>query len=90
MTAAVTVDVDGAARAYESAELEYDDAVSAERVQYGRWRAALTASDVARSEVASLAERAQYERWTAALEAADVARGEADRAWRTYRAAVAG
>jgi hypothetical protein len=67
MTAAVTavrVDVEAAARAYEAAELAFNDAAEAER--------------------------AQYERWQESFGASEVAKGEADRAWRRYRAAVAG
>jgi hypothetical protein len=67
MAGAVTrlrVDVDAAARAYEAAELAFDEAAEAERVQFERWQHSLGASDVARAE--------------------------ADRAWRSYRTAVAG
>jgi len=58
------VDVAAAARAYEAAELAFDEAATAERVQYERWQESFGASEVARDE--------------------------ADRAWRAYRAAVAG
>jgi hypothetical protein len=44
------VDVDAAARAYEAAELAFDEAASAERAQFERWQDSLGASDVARSE----------------------------------------
>ncbi len=67
MTAAVTavrVDVDAAARAYESAELAFNESIETERAQYDRWQESFGASEVARDE--------------------------ADRAWRRYRAAVAG
>lgn len=67
MTAAVTavrVDVDAAARAYESAELAFNESIETERTQYDRWQESFGASEVARDE--------------------------ADRAWRRYRAAVAG
>ena len=67
MTAAGTaerVDVEAAARAYEAAELAFDEAASAERAQYDRWQESFGASEVAKDE--------------------------ADRAWRRYRAAVAG
>lgn len=58
------VDVDAAARAYESAEVAFDEAAAAERAQYDRWQESFGASEVAKDE--------------------------ADRAWRRYRAAVAG
>ena len=61
---AVRVDADAAARAYESAELAFSEAVEAEQAQYVRWQESFGASEVARDE--------------------------ADRAWRRYRAAVAG
>ena len=53
MTAAVTavrVDVDAAARAYEAAELAFNDAAEVERAQFERWQDSLGASDVARAE----------------------------------------
>ena len=66
MSAGVLVqsDVEAAARAYEEAELAFDEAAEAERTQYERWQESFGASQVARVE--------------------------ADRAWRAYRAAVAG
>ncbi len=47
---AVRVDPDAAARAYESAELAFSEAVEAEQVQYGRWQESFGASEVARDE----------------------------------------
>lgn len=44
------VDLDAAARAYEAAELAFDEAASAERAQFERWQESLGASDVARDE----------------------------------------
>lgn len=53
MTAAGTVariDVDAAARAYESAELAFSEAIEAEQAQYARWQESFGASEVARNE----------------------------------------
>jgi hypothetical protein len=42
--------VDAAARAYEAAELAFDEAAEAERKQFERWQDSLGASEVARAE----------------------------------------
>jgi hypothetical protein len=47
---AVRVDVEAAARAYEAAELAFDEASRAERAQYDRWQESFGASEVARDE----------------------------------------
>jgi hypothetical protein len=47
---AVRVDVDAAARAYEAAELAFDEAAQNERAQYERWQESFGASEVARDE----------------------------------------
>ena len=44
------VDVDAAARAYESAELAFNEAVESEQAQYARWQESFGASEVARDE----------------------------------------
>jgi hypothetical protein len=44
------VDSDAAARAYEAAELAFDDAARIERAQYERWQESFGASEVARDE----------------------------------------
>jgi hypothetical protein len=44
------LDVHAAARAYESAELAFDEAAEAERAQYERWQESFGASQVARAE----------------------------------------
>jgi len=44
------VDLDAMARAYEAAELAFDDAVRAEQAQYERWQESFGASEVARCE----------------------------------------
>ena len=44
------VDVETAARAYEVAELAFDEAAQAERAQYDRWQESFGASEVARDE----------------------------------------
>jgi len=46
----VRVDVEAAARAYEAAELAFDEAAEAERAQYERWQDSFGASQVARAE----------------------------------------
>ena len=46
----VRLDVAAAARAYEAAELAFDEAAEAERAQYERWQESFGASQVARSE----------------------------------------
>ena len=93
-----SVDVDAAARAYESAELAFDDAAQQEHADYGRWQRSLAIATAARAyEAAELTfgeaaqqERAHYDRWQKSFGASEVARDEADRAWRAYRSAVAG
>ena len=46
----VRLDAEAAARAYEAAELAFDEAAEAERAQYERWQESFGASQVARSE----------------------------------------
>ena len=48
--AAERVDVEAAARTYEAAELAFNDAAKAERVQYERWQDSFGASQVAKDE----------------------------------------
>lgn len=61
---AVRVDVEAAARAYEAAELAFDEAAAAERSQYDRWQESFGASEVAKDE----ADRA-WRRYRAAVAA---------------------
>lgn len=44
------IDVEAAARAYEAAELAFNDAAEAERAQYERWQESFGASEVAKIE----------------------------------------
>lgn len=48
--AALAVDVDGLAVAYERAEVAWDEAAEAERAAFDRWQNALGAAEVCRSE----------------------------------------
>lgn len=48
--AAVVVDVDGLAVAYERAEVAWDEAADAEQAAFARWQDALGAAEVCRSE----------------------------------------